>query len=127
MAAKQANAAEKKWMCNIAAWAMDNLHVLYGDKHVNTQEYAPQLHHVTGRRSKQNKVPIGHYFILPVPFSLHDVSSDHRLNVTHRKKSFTAKFGMQRDLFAIMYHSMSEQGYAVPNIEVFNAIMDTYE
>ena len=127
MAMKQANAAERKWMCDIAEWLMGNLHILYGEKCVNKQEYAPQLHHVTGRSSKQNKVPIGHYFILPVPFSLHDVSSNDRLNVTHRKKSFTAKFGMQRDLFSIMYHSMMEQGYTVPPIEIFNAIMSTSE
>ena len=127
MAMKQANAAQKKWMCDIAEWLMDNLHFLYGERYVNRQEYAPQLHHVVGRSAKQNKVPIGHYFILPIPFELHDGSSNHRLNVTHRKKAFTARFGMQRDLFAIMYHSMMDQGYAVPSIDIFNAIMSTNE
>ena len=127
MAMKQANAAERKWMCDIAEWLMDNLHVLYGEKYANSQEYAPQLHHVVGRSAKQNKVPIGHYFILPLPFVLHDVSSNHRLNVTHRKKAFTAKFGMQRDLFDTMYHSMIDHGYTVPSIEVLSAIMSTYE
>jgi len=124
MAMKKANAVQKKWMDDITEWAYDYMRFLYGT-YWKSGEF--QRHHVVGRSAKQNKVPIGHYFILPVPFKLHDVSSDHPLNVTHRKKAFTAKFGMQRDLFATMYHSMMEQGYKVPSIEVFNAIMSTYE
>ena len=124
MAAKQANLAERKWMDDITEWAQENMHVLFG------HEYSGrgfQRHHVVGRSAKQNKIGVGHFFILPIPFALHDVSSNHPLNVTHRKKAFTAKFGMQRDLFATMYHSMMEQGYSVPSIDVFNAIMSTYE
>jgi len=124
MAMKQANSAQKKWMGDITEWAHENIESLYGRRFIGN---GFQRHHVTGKSSKQNKVPIGHWFILPVPFRLHDVNSNHELNVTHRKKSFTAKFGMQRDLFANMYHSMMEQGYSVPSVEVFNEIMNTYE
>ena len=127
MAMKQANAAERKWMRDVAEWSVDNLRILYGEKYVNRQKYTPQLHHTVGRSAKQNKVPIGHYFILPVPFELHDVSSDHRLNVTHRKRAFTAKFGMQRSLFKEMCLSMKEQGYPIPPVDVFDAIMSTHE
>ena len=124
MAMKQANTAQKKWMIDITEWAHENIHFLFGLDYCFS---GFQRHHVMGRSAKQNKVHVGHEFILPIPFVLHDVSSDHPLNVTHRKKAFTAKFGMQRDLFAIMYHSMMEQGYSVPSIEVFNAIMSTHE
>ena len=124
MAAKQANAAQKKWMDNITEWAQENIHLLYGHRY-SGHEF--QRHHVVGRSAKNNKVPIGHEFILPVPFVLHDVSSNHPLNVTHRKKAFTAKFGMQRDLFNTMYYSMQDKGYTVPSDDVLNAIMSTYE
>jgi len=125
MAMKQANAEQKKWMADITEWSQENMHRLYGEEF--RCKFYIQRHHVLGRSAKQNKLPIGHEFVLPIPFELHDVSSDHPLNVTHRKKAFTAKFGMQRDLFAIMYHSMMEKGYKVPPIEVFNAIMSSYE
>lgn len=119
---KQANAAQKKWMSDIADWAINNIGMLY------TSEYddaIPQLHHVLGRSAKQNKVVIGHWFILPVPFELHDVSSDHPLNVTHNKKAFTAMYGMQRALFDSMYYSMINQGYTVPTNEINLAIQET--
>ena len=124
MAMKQANAAQKKWMDDITEWAQDNISTLYGREYCGS---GFQRHHVVGKSAKNNKVSIGHWFILPVPFMLHDVSSNHSLNVTHRKKAFTAKFGMQRDLFATMFNSMMANGYSHPPIEVFDAIMSTYQ
>jgi hypothetical protein len=122
MATKPANAAQKQWMSDIVDWAICNIGMLYGDEYYNA---IPQLHHVTGRSSKHNKVAIGNYFILPIPFILHDVSSNHPENVTHCKKAFVKRFGTQRSLFKRMYQSMKEQGYKVPNSHVFSAIMGT--
>jgi len=34
---KQANAAQKKWMSDIAKWAQDNLYVLYGDDYIRDE------------------------------------------------------------------------------------------
>ena len=119
---KQANAAQKKWMDDITEWALENIGILYGDEWSGCEF---QRHHVLGRSAKHNKIAIGHWFILPVPFDLHDVSSNHQLNVTHRKKAFIAQFGNQRDLFETMCNSMESQGYDVPPNDVFYAIMDT--
>jgi hypothetical protein len=121
--AKQANTVQKKWMSDVADWASNTgLRMLYG----NEWEFGKwQIHHALGRSAKNNKVPIGHEFILPVHFDLHDVSSNHELNVTHCKKAFVKEFGTQRELFSTMYHSMQEEGYTVPSKEVFNAIMST--
>jgi len=122
MAMKQANAAQKKWMSDIVDWSINNIGMLYTSKYDGA---IPQLHHVLGRSAKQNKIAIGHWFILPVPFELHDVSSDHPLNVTHNKKAFTAMYGMQRVLFDSMYYSMMNQGYTVPINEINLAIQET--
>jgi len=122
MANKPANAAQKKWMGDIADWAQCNLTVLYGDEYYQALVL---LHHALGRSAKNNKVAIGHYFILPIPFSLHDVSSNHPENVTHCKKAFVRRFGTQRKLFKTMYQDMKEHGYDVPDNSIFSAIMGT--
>jgi len=110
-------------MTDITEWANNSgLRLLYGDE---WEFDLMQRHHVLGRTARHNKVYIGHEFIIPVPFSLHDVSSNHPLNVTYHKHSFTDEFGLQSELFIKMYHSMQEEGYTVPSEDVFNAIMDT--
>ena len=83
------------------------------------------LHHVTGRASKQNKIHIGHWFILPVPIELHDVHSNHPFNVTHHKKLFCERYGQQSDLFIELVEMMADDMYETPPKEVLNAIMDT--
>ena len=123
--AKSANTEQVKWMSDIAEWAQDNLHVLYGEDYRAYNSI--QLHHVTGRASKHNKVEVGHWYILAIPKELHDVLSNHSLNVTHRKKAFTAKYGMQRDIFTTMVCSMMDQGYKVPDMIVLDAIRGTNE
>tara|TARA_R110000851_G_scaffold104433_1_gene222145 strand:+ start:195 stop:629 length:435 start_codon:yes stop_codon:yes gene_type:complete len=122
MATKPANAAQKKWMSDIVDWAVCNLGLLYGDKYDGA---IPQLHHVLGRSAKHNKVAIGHWFVLPVPFELHDVSSNHHFNVTHCKNNFTNQFGSQRDLFQKMVISMIYLGYRIPSPEIVYSILDT--
>ncbi len=122
MAMKQANAAQKQWMKDIVEWAENNIQILYGDEWSNKPI---QLHHVLGRSAKHNKVAIGHYFILPVPFELHDVSSNHPDNVTHFKNNFTKRYFRQSYLFIKMLNSMEDYGYETPNPDVITAIMDT--
>ena len=78
MANKPANIEQKKWMISITEWANDNIHMLYGKNWSGCQF---QRHHVTGRSSKQDKVHIGHYFIIPVPFEMHDPNVDHEFHV----------------------------------------------
>lgn len=122
MASKPANSEQRKWMNSIIQFAQTDIHHLFGLDY----EHSPfQLHHVLGRSAKHNKVPIGHYFILPVPFILHDVSSNHEFNVTHHKNAFTEEFGSQRCLFESMYFFMKGYGYSVPSDDVVSAIMNT--
>ena len=124
MAMKQANAAQKKWMSDITEWSICNLGLLYGPEYDGA---AIQRHHVLGRSAKHNKVAIGHWFILPVPYELHDPNESHYLHVGKCKHAFTAQFGTQRSLFMKMYNDMYEQGYDMSKIpfEVTLAIGDT--
>ena len=119
MATKAANAAQRQWRRNITEWAYDNIHTLYGLKYLNSNF---QRHHVLGRSATHNNVAIGHWFIIPVPFELHDVSSNHPLNVTHHKRAFTEKYGMQRDLFLQMVEAMRDDCYELPPADVCEAI-----
>lgn len=122
MAMKQANAAQKQWMKDISEWANNNnLDLLYD----YDDPKGFQLHHVLGRSAKHNKVAIGHWFIIPVPFELHDVNSNNNYNVTHHKNRFTDKYGKQTFLFNDMVNDMRMDMYQLPPTEVLNAIMDT--
>ena len=124
MASKPANAVQKKWMDDITEFAQTNMYVLYGDDY--NDDYIPiQRHHVLGRSAKHNKVAIGHWFILPVPYELHEPNVKHEFHVGHCKKAFTKRYGTQRELFNDMFAVMRAQGYTVPNDDVYNAIMDT--
>ena len=121
---KQANAKQKQWMKDIAEFTNEvGLGYLYGSEFEGRTDF--QLHHVLGRSAKHNKIPIGHEFIIPVPFELHDVDSNHPDNVTHRKKAFVERFGDQRGIFQVLYAGIAQWGYDVPSMEIYNAIMDT--
>lgn len=125
MANKQANAAQKQWLTDItdAVNFGGFLGDIYGEEFRHSSF---QRHHVLGRSAKHNKIHIGHWFVIPVPFELHDVSSNHPLNVTHRKKSFISEFGKQSDLFIEMIEYMCAiGGYKFPNQDVIVAIVDT--
>ena len=123
--AKQANTVQKKWMTTITEWALNGgLRLLYGDQ----WEFAKfERHHVLGKTAKHNKVAIGHEFILPVPYMLHNIREKNSLNVSYFKNNFTNQFGTQRSLFMKMCDDMFEQGYdlTVIPLDVARAIQDT--
>jgi hypothetical protein len=122
-------ASQKQWMTDIAEWYQEvgfRCVFLGNLGHDDIQGYNFQLHHVGGRKLKQNKIPIGDWFILPLPVRLHDVGSNHPYNVTHHKHAFTDHFGLQSELFKEMIDSMVDHGAELPfGQDVINAIMDT--
>jgi hypothetical protein len=106
------------WMQTVIAFAAKHGPVVKG-------KGRPQIHHVVGRSYVHNKVPIGHWFIIPLPHELHDVSSNNPCNVTHYRKRFTEEYGMQRTLFELMVEIIRAEGYPVPPDEVLQAIQQT--
>ena len=124
MATKPANAAQKKWMESITDYINENgLGDLYGSDYVYDTRI--QRHHVLGKSARHNKIAIGHWFILPVPFELHDPNVNHEFHVGHCKKAFVKRFGTQRSLFKRMYQAMKQQGYNVPENYIYDEIMRT--
>ena len=119
---KQANAKQKQWMKDIAEWSIDNIDLLYGDEWSGAPFH---IHHVLGRTAKHNKVPIGHWFLLPVPIAMHDPNLNHEFHVGKCKKAFVKKFGRQSDIFQCLVGCIGQWGYDLPPDEVYNAIMDT--
>ena len=117
------NSQEKVWLKTVAEFHNEyGLGYLYGAEW-NSSPF--QIHHVCGRAYKQNKVKIGNWFILCVPISLHDVHSNHPLNVTHWRHRFTDDFGLQRDLWLKMVEKMRSECVecSFPAHEVERAIM----
>lgn len=84
-----------------------------------------QLHHVVGRTGKHNKVLIGPWFVLPLPWQYHDVASGDSCNVTHFRHNFTRRFGLQKDLFLQMVERIRATGESVPHGLILKAIEDT--
>ncbi|QDP67503.1 MAG: hypothetical protein Unbinned5350contig1004_10 [Prokaryotic dsDNA virus sp.] len=120
---KQANAAQKKWMSDITKFIEEeSLGILYPDYE---GRFEMQRHHVMGRSARHNKVDIGHWFIIPVPFELHDPNINHEFHVGSNKKSFVKKYGDQRGIFQSLISCMAQWGYDVPPMDVYHAIMDT--
>ena len=117
------NAKEKAFMK-----AVMDFHNDYGVGYLYGAEWdkSPlQCHHVCGRTYKQNKIKIGHTFILPLPVELHDVHSNHPLNVTHWRHKFTDEFGLQRELWKKMMCKMivSHCDFDPPDDDIYHAIM----
>lgn len=124
MSNKPANTAQRKWMDDITVYINEiGLGYLYGIHFLGRYDF--QRHHVLGRSAKQNKVHVGHWFIIPVPFELHDPNMNHQFHVGKCKKAFVKQFGTQRALFDMMYQGMKEHGYKVPDIDIYDAIMST--
>ncbi len=116
------NVLETKWLGMVTDWYND---IGYANQDLNCC-YKVERHHVTGRKSKHNKIAIGHWFVLPLPFVYHHVSSNNIYNVTHRRHNFTGRFGLQSDLFKEMIDSMVESRTNLPlSQDVISAIMDT--
>lgn len=85
-----------------------------------------QRHHVVGRARKHNKVHIGEIFVLPLVTYLHDVHSNHPLNVTHFRHKFTGEYGSQASLWEGMVVTMIDRGWALPfEQDVYDSIMGT--
>jgi len=121
-----ANAAQKKWLQTITEWYFDWGWRSGSPSYDLVGFGSIQRHHALGRKAKHNKVPIGEWFVLPLPFIYHDVNSNNPDNVTYHKHAFTDRFGLQSELFKGMIDSMVELGIELPfDDDVINAIIDT--
>jgi len=119
------NAREKRFIDNIARLIdLVSLGAIYGKEYEGRKDF--QIHHVKGRTFKHNKIHIGEYFAIPVPVELHDVHSNNELSVTHHKNAFTAKFGLQRDIWLSMFELMCAMEVETPSQEVIDSISDVY-
>ncbi len=113
---KPSKAVEKAWLQRVAE---------YGGFVAGTNNL--QIHHCVGREGKHNKYHIGRWFVLPLAFDLHDVSSNNEYNITHHRKAFVEKFGKESELFLEMCLDMvREENKPLPFCDgVMDSILDT--
>lgn len=114
------NAEQKRWLKRVAQYANDHGCFPLGG-------FAPfQLHHVAGRSAKHNKVHIGHWFVLPIETSFHDVMSNNPLNVTHFRKRYVNEFGPQAKQFCEMINKIRNEDGIIPfGDDVIDSILDS--
>lgn len=83
-------------------------------------------HHPLGRKAKKNKYWIGQRFVYCLYWELHEVRSDHPLNVSYHKNAFIDAYGKESDIFYKMCMRIKEQDGSLPfPDEELQAIMDT--
>ena len=82
-----------------------------------------EAHHCLGASAVRNKVPIGHWYVLPLHWRLHNISSSWFGNITTNKKSFIGTYGTEKSLFMKMIYGFLMAGIEIPfNNDVLNAI-----
>lgn len=99
----QPNAAQKQWRENVRELGS----IVSGERPVH-------IHHCAGRTAKHNKVPIGHWWILPLTELEH--KAIHML--ADRKEH-------EKELFSLLLRRMAVlSNEPLPSHEVVDAIMD---
>jgi len=111
---KPSKAVEKAWLQRVADYTC-----------AVTEQSNIQIHHCVGREGKHNKYHIGRWFVLPLAFDLHDVSSNNEYNITHHRKAFIEKYGLESDIFSEMCSWMEGDGELPFDQDVRDAIADT--
>ena len=82
-----------------------------------------QIHHVLGEQAIRNKVKVGGWYILPLHWRIHDMSSNIKPNITHHRKAFCEKYGTEKYLFFRLLFAFWVAGIEVPvPTDVLNAI-----
>jgi len=111
----------QKWLDQVTEWAENYGSFPHGRK------WGFDRHHVAGRKFKHDKVHIGERFVIPVQTELHQVNSDHPLNVTNFRHNFTEEFGSQRYMWADMVESMRQNfpSFTLPTDEEIACVMST--
>ena len=84
-----------------------------------------EVHHVYGCSFKHNKIHVGHWFILPLSFDLHDLMGKSSHNITRSRMAFTRHYGLQKELFESLVTRIRIKGHEIPfDDDVMQAIMD---
>lgn len=109
---KPSKAVEKAWLQRVANYGC----VVTGQSNI-------QLHHCVGREGKHNKYHIGRWFVLPLAFDLHDVSSNNEYNITHHRKAFVQEYGREGMLFLDMCICLEEDEPLPFDIYISQAIL----
>lgn len=91
------------------------------------QDCGFQLHHSVGRTGRQNKVDIGHWFIIPVQVDYHDVNSNNPLNITHHRRKYTDAFMLESMQWLAMIRTIQQEdaGHLPFGEDVINAVLST--
>ena len=82
-----------------------------------------EIHHCLGASAVRDKVAVGHWYVLPLHFRLHNIASDYPVNITNDKPRFTQAYGSEKALFMTMIYGFVMAGIALPfEMDVLNAI-----
>ena len=115
---KSKTAAEKSWLETVIDFAQSSmwLRSVYGPHCQNCEQF--QIDHLLGSQAKRKvefkTVKVGEFVIMPVPITLHDITSNHPLNRTLRPAAFRRVFGHELSVWNQMLAEMENDGYELP-------------
>jgi hypothetical protein len=125
---KNPTALELKWRGIVADFARETswTYDLFGNCLDSVSKF--ELDHFLGARAKRKvgliSKPVGELAILPIPYELHNVMSDHEFNKTLRPAAFRDRFNRDEILFQNMIDNMKSNGYEIPfSQDIINAIV----
>lgn len=107
----QPNAAERRWLEAV---------VDYGPAALDLSCQKMEVHHVAGRSAKHNKVDIGHWWILYLPKTLHDLAGTPAFD----QQIFGFTFGGRWDAEKLLFRRVASDLRELIPDEVYQAIMD---
>lgn len=84
-----------------------------------------QLHHLEGRCFKHKKQLIGQWLVIPLCLELHEVHSNHSLNVTHHKNLFHETYGTGYELLIKAIERLNTD--CIPSDDVLLLAQDYYK
>jgi hypothetical protein len=125
---KNPTALELKWRGIVADFARETSWTFhwFGNYVNSVSKY--ELDHFLGARAKRkvglSSESVGELAILPIPYELHNIMSDHEFNKTLRPAAFRKEFCRDEMLFQDMIDNMRSDGYEIPfSQDIINAIV----
>lgn len=118
MYSKPPKSTEKAWRNTVAEFAETSgwLNYIYGDCCVTPRVF--EIDHIVGAQAKRKingvSVKVGEFAIMPIPYEIHNIKSNHELNRTLRPAAYRKVFGHEKYVWRDMLDAMVIAGYELP-------------
>lgn len=119
---------ESEWRAMVVDFAESStwLNDMYGNDCITP--YLFEIDHVIGSKAKckinGETVKVGEFAIMPIPYELHNIRSNHEFNRTLRPAAYRKMYGHELAVWLHMTGCMVDAGYELPfNNDLIEGVM----